>query len=96
MKSKYLRGEEELQESSFILYKYELFQIVVRHKIINKIFFYFFIFISTPELIFMKSNVHSRYIILCVVSCLGTGLSLFSVCCLALGLRFSFMEGDVW
>ena len=31
-----LRGEEELQEYSFILYKHELFQIVVRHKIINK------------------------------------------------------------
>ena len=36
LKSLHLRGEEELQEYSFILYKHELFQIVVRHKIINK------------------------------------------------------------
>ena len=32
MKSQYLRGEEELQESKFhFIYKHELFQIVVRH-----------------------------------------------------------------
>ena len=33
MKSQYLRGEEELQEFSFILY---IFQIVVHHLKINK------------------------------------------------------------
>ena len=36
MKSLHLRGEEEIQESSFILYKHELFQIVVHHLKINK------------------------------------------------------------
>ena len=36
MKSQNRRGEEELQEPSFILYKHELFQIVVYHVKINK------------------------------------------------------------
>ena len=36
MKSLHLRGEEEIQESSFILYKHELFQIVVRHYTVIK------------------------------------------------------------
>ena len=36
MKSQYLRGEEELQESCFILYKHALFQIFVYHLRFNK------------------------------------------------------------